>query len=349
MPLVLRADKGSPLTISEGDGNLTYLDDRIDTVSALVGKSIDSITYSASAITFNLSDSSTVVVPLPALQLNPRGEWMPSTAYSYGDLVHVVSSGLYLVLVAHTSATSFDPDATDGTTANNLLYDLFGPIPARDLPSGGSVGQVVRKASTDDYDVEWHSQALADLADIVFPTSGPANGNILQFDGTDWASAAPAGIGLRIADLADVVEPTDGSTVGDLLQFDGTDWASTALPDLGLDFTDLSGVATPAQVRQATITTLGASGTVSLDPTLGDVFKLTPTGDVTLNAASAPAGARITLVVITSGTTSRNITPNTNFKSTGALATGTVTAKTFTINFIGDGSNLIETSRTTAM
>lgn len=349
MPLVLRTDKGSPLTIAEGDGNLTYLDDRIDTVSALVGKSIDSITYSASAITFNLSDSSTVVVPLPALQLNPRGEWMPSTAYSYGDLVHVVGSGLYLVLVDHTSATSFDPDATDGTTANNSLYDLFGPTPARDLPIAGSVGQVVRKASTDDYDVEWHSQALADLADIAFPTSGPASGDILQFDGSDWASAAPAGIGLSVADLADVVEPTSGASVGDLLQFDGTDWASTALADLGIDFTDLTGIATPSQVRQATVTTLGTSGTISLDPTLGDVFKLTPTGDVTLNAASAPAGARITLIVITSGTTSRNITPSTNFKSTGVLVTGTVTAKYFTVSFVGDGTNLIETSRTVAM
>jgi hypothetical protein len=128
MTLVLRADKGSPLTIAEGDGNLTYLDGRIDTVAALVGKTIDSITTSAAAITFNLSDSSSVVVPLPTLQLNPRGEWMPSTDYFYGDLVNVRGLGLFLVAVTHTSASSFDPDATDDTTANNALYQLWAPL-----------------------------------------------------------------------------------------------------------------------------------------------------------------------------------------------------------------------------
>ena len=58
----------------------------------------------------------------------------------------------------------------------------------------------------------------------------------------------------------------------------------------------------------------------------------------------------MTFVVTTSGTTSSfTITFGTNFKTTGTLATGTVTAKVFTVSFIGDGSNMCETSRTTAM
>jgi hypothetical protein len=55
------------------------------------------------------------------------------------------------------------------------------------------------------------------------------------------------------------------------------------------------------------------------------------------------------VVVTTSGTSSFNITPTTNFKSTGALATGTSTGKVFTITFVGDGTNMNEVARTTAM
>ena len=103
------------------------------------------------------------------------------------------------------------------------------------------------------------------------------------------------------------------------------------------------------QLRSSTVTALGTTGTVSLDPTLGQVFSVTPTGSITLNAASAPAGALVYVVVTTSGTSSFNITPTTNFKTTGALATGTVSGKVFTLTFVSDGTNLNEVARTTAM
>jgi hypothetical protein len=103
------------------------------------------------------------------------------------------------------------------------------------------------------------------------------------------------------------------------------------------------------QLRCSTVTALATTGTVSLDPTLGQVFTCTPTGAITLNAASAPAGATVYLVVTTSGSSSFNVTPTTNFKSTGALATGTSTGKVFTITFVSDGTNLNEVARTTAM
>jgi hypothetical protein len=60
-------------------------------------------------------------------------------------------------------------------------------------------------------------------------------------------------------------------------------------------------------------------------------------------------GARVSIVVTTANTTSRTLTFGTNFKTTGTLATGTVASKVFTISFIGDGTNLNEVSRTTAM
>jgi type II secretory pathway component PulK len=96
-------------------------------------------------------------------------------------------------------------------------------------------------------------------------------------------------------------------------------------------------------------TALGNTGTVSLNPALGDVFTTAPSGDMTINASSALLGARVSIVVTTPDTTSRTLTFGTNFKTTGTLATGTVASKVFTISFIGDGTNLNEVSRTTAM
>lgn len=113
-------------------------------------------------------------------------------------------------------------------------------------------------------------------------------------------------------------------------------------------FTDISGVPSAAQVRPTTVTALGTTGTVSLDPTLGNIFTVTPTGAITLNAASTPAGAEITLIITTSGTSSFNITPTTNFISQGALATGTVTAKHWVMKFACDGTNFYEVSRSPA-
>jgi hypothetical protein len=104
-----------------------------------------------------------------------------------------------------------------------------------------------------------------------------------------------------------------------------------------------------AQLRNSTVTALADSGTVSLNAALGDVFTITPAGAVTLNAAFIQAGAEVTLIVTASGTSSFNITPTGNFISQGALATGSVSGKTFTMKFIGDGTNLIEVSRTAAM
>lgn len=162
--------------------------------------------------------------------------------------------------------------------------------------------------------------------------------------------------GTLLCETSRQLSPPTPTTIGGVKSFAAV--ANQFLTQIGADggvtaaqpsFANLSGGASPLQVRQTTVTTLAATGTVSLNPALGDVFKITPTGAVTLNAASAPAGARITLIVVTSGTTPFNITPTTNFKSTGALATGAVSGAYFTISFVGDGTNLIETSRTVAM
>lgn len=100
---------------------------------------------------------------------------------------------------------------------------------------------------------------------------------------------------------------------------------------------------------QTVVTVLTPGATPSIDPALGGVFTLTPGEDETITPASQKAGGELTLIVLTSGSTSRTLTFGSGFKSTGTLATGVTTAKTFVIKFVSDGTNYIEVSRTAAM
>lgn len=106
--------------------------------------------------------------------------------------------------------------------------------------------------------------------------------------------------------------------------------------------------AIPAPPRAGALS--ATTGTISWDPTSQDMHTVTPTGAITLNASPVgPVGTYRTLTILTSGVSSFVITFGTNIKSQGTLATGTVTAKTFLVEFISDGTNLIELSRTIAM
>lgn len=113
-------------------------------------------------------------------------------------------------------------------------------------------------------------------------------------------------------------------------------------------FTTLNATA----ITGGAVVNLGSSGgTISMDPTLGNLFKLTPTAAVTFNAASVPATAqRISLLVLVTaaGQTSFNITFNTNFRMTGVLATGTSIGMRFLVSFVSDGTAWTEVSRTAA-
>jgi len=81
------------------------------------------------------------------------------------------------------------------------------------------------------------------------------------------------------------------------------------------------------------------------------VSQVTISADTTLTTTVPPAGSTATVIIITSGATSRTVTfvsgqSGIGFKATGTLATGTVADRRFTVSFVSDGTNLIETSRT---
>ena len=77
--------------------------------------------------------------------------------------------------------------------------------------------------------------------------------------------------------------------------------------------------------------------------------KVTPNGNASYTTSVPPAGYRATILILTSGTSSYTITFGTGFKTTGTLATGVTSARLFAVNFVSDGTNLYEVSRTTAM
>ena len=101
---------------------------------------------------------------------------------------------------------------------------------------------------------------------------------------------------------------------------------------------------------RGTVTALVAASGPQIDPTLGDVFTVTPGEAENISATSQIAGQTLALMVTTSGSTSYTLTFNTgSFKSSGTLATGTASGKVFTVTFLSDGTKYTELARTAAL
>lgn len=123
---------GTPNTAAQVDGNFYDLDQRVvDLNTALAeGKRIDYVTYASNAMTFHYTDGTSQIIPLPVATLQYVGDWTNSTPYFVGHLF-TADNGFYQVLEPHTTPpwpAPFDPNATDGTTAQNPLYSLWMPL-----------------------------------------------------------------------------------------------------------------------------------------------------------------------------------------------------------------------------
>jgi hypothetical protein len=91
------------------------------------------------------------------------------------------------------------------------------------------------------------------------------------------------------------------------------------------------------------------TGTITATMSASSIKTITPSGVCTFIAAGGTKGQTNTFVITTSGITSYTLTWGTGFKTTGTLATGAVSGKVFTVSFIFDGTNWVETARTAAM
>lgn len=239
------------------------------------------------------------------------------------------------------------------------------------LPTGGTLHQILMKNSNTNQDATWHTPPF-----IWAPPASPAGlpGQLLAtVDGTstnmEWVNgssilgfvhappASPVGVAGQVLATVDGtatntewITPSGG---GGSTTFAGlTDVNVSEGP--GIDgfvayWNNAAGYweAKAPHFRDSRVPTLGSAGAVNLDPSLGDVFEISPAADVTLACTSVAPGANIAVIVNTSGTTSFNITFGSNFKSQGVLATGTVNGKLYVVRFTGDNGSygLIESSR----
>ena len=142
---------GTPNSAAQVDGNFYDVDQRVVALTADLaeGKRIDFVTYTSNSMTFHFTDDTTQVIPLPIATFEYRGQWTNDTPYTRGNLI-TASNGFFQVLEDHTTPplpAPFDPNATDGTTDNNPLYQLW--MPTRDINYDAAIfvpGSIQREA-----------------------------------------------------------------------------------------------------------------------------------------------------------------------------------------------------------
>lgn len=190
MAIILRLVKGAPLTIEEMDGNFTDLDGRVSAVEdsdSGGSRQIDFIEQIANSIVIHYTDT-TEDGPFNLGQFSMRGqgEWLPSTNYLVGDTV-TAGGVVYLVLFNHTSDLTFDPGANDGD-AHDYYGELF-DIPGGVLPVGGVTGQILKKASATNYDVQWQDEgvgaSIVEVSTTTFTLNTPYAGAYIRFTHPD--------------------------------------------------------------------------------------------------------------------------------------------------------------------
>ena len=123
-----------PLTFLESDSNIYDKESRITTLEQHVatlssGAGIDYFSVTGNQFYVHLTNHEILgPYPLPVVTFNfrqdgtPPGTWLPSTLYNSMD-VFQHNWTLYVTNITHTSALTFDPNATSG--GHNLYSILF--------------------------------------------------------------------------------------------------------------------------------------------------------------------------------------------------------------------------------
>lgn len=137
----------------EVDDNFWFVQSLITAVSDHLSSSVVSIASITltppNQLYVHLTDS-TILGPftLPTATWNltnmPSGLWLPLNVYVPYDVFNI-NGTTYLVVIGHTSAATFDPNATDGMGHN--LYAAIMTSPADVLPNGGQIGDVLTATS----------------------------------------------------------------------------------------------------------------------------------------------------------------------------------------------------------
>ena len=252
MAFIYRQNLGRNLTATEGDANFTEAETRLAALESDRPQpdELASVALVADQLSFYLGSGTQlgpVTIPMP--RWRSRGEWLPATIYAVLDVVTVEDSGLYVVLLDHTSAATFDPDALSG---GNPIYDLLVPAGVN-LTLSGLADVTITGIADDDF-IAWDSGAalwtnrtsLATLTLLTLRTpdlpiagsiSGSPPGGLLDTE-TLIAVAEPDGLSpagytasyIRVSDIieagaapavSDATLPLDGDNLIPMSQTDG--------------------------------------------------------------------------------------------------------------------------------
>lgn len=188
------------------------------------------------------------------------------------------------------------------------------------------------------------------------PTALSANNSILTlgargYDGTAFTSTVKAFIGMYAS------ENWSATAQGTYITFNTTAAGTTTRSEvMRIDGSGNVGIGTSSpgakvdvvgQIAASYNNTTGVVNTAAQALGTNTVSMVLISADTTLTSTVPAAGARATVIIKTSGTTTRTVTFGTGFKSQGTLATGATADRFWVVNFISDGTSLYETGRTT--
>jgi hypothetical protein len=91
------------------------------------------------------------------------------------------------------------------------------------------------------------------------------------------------------------------------------------------------------------------NGTTAMALGTNNAVKVTPTASATFTTTVPAAGRSVYVLILTAGASSFTITFGAGFKPSATLVTGTTAARVFVLEFVSDGTNLYEVSRTAAL
>ena len=116
-----------PLTAAEADTNIYSLADAIQDLidNPVEGVSITNVVVTGREMVVYLSDATTRgPFELGIAYPRYRGEWAGTTSYAAMDIVEAAGYGTYMVLIDHTSGSTFDPN--DGNSAGEYYVQIAG-------------------------------------------------------------------------------------------------------------------------------------------------------------------------------------------------------------------------------
>jgi len=359
----------SPSTKLQVNGTITSVTSGSDICLAMSGanNAIRDTTNGSSAIYFDVSTGGTTNgsfvwrssnVYTERMRIDSSGNVGIGTSSPAGTLEVNATSGTQLVLNDSASTGNGNKTVTLAAFKNGVGYHNF-LINGYDLrfAIGGSAAEAMRIDSAGNVGIGTTSPigkfSVAGGAGPAYTSlSQTADNPYLEFQ--RWSGGGSLYSGARIKGLDSVsgglisFETSNLTSIGSqtftermrIHSSGGVSIGNTT--DSGLASLNVSGSMSGGYIAHANGTTAMAFGS-------DNVARVTPTATATFTSTVPAAGAICVLSILTSGTSSYTITFGTGFKSTGTLATGTVSARYFNITFVSDGTNLIEMSRTTAI